>query len=107
MPYYPPQPLLVNDESGEVLFSTYQPWCLPDQYHLAITASQYMFLEANIELFENLEITEEQAKLSESAFVLNSWTWVDQPKRNKPTMQQQALRSLLLKDDDYEEEEDE
>ena len=96
------QPLLVDD-SGEVLFDTYQTWFLPDRYHYAISQSQYMYLAANIELFEDGEITEEQAKLNESAFLLNSWTWTDQPKRNKPTMQQQLMRSLLLKDDDDDE----
>ena len=103
MSFSPLQPLLVDDESGELAIDTYTPWFFPDNHLLLITPSHYMALSTIIDLFEDEEITEEQAKLNESAFVLNGWVWADQPHRNKPTLQQIMMRNLLLKDEDYEE----
>lgn len=100
MTFRPLQPLFVDDESGELAIDTYEPWFFPDNLFLMIGPSHYLVLGSIIELFEDEEITEEQAKLCESAFILNGWAWTDAPERNKPTLQQQMTARLLLKNEE-------
>lgn len=98
--FRPLQPLFVDEESGELAIDGYQPWFYPDNVVLAIGESHYMVLDEIIRAYEDEEISEAQAKLLESAFVLNSWTWADAPDRNLPTLQTMYTRQLLGKDDD-------
>ena len=100
MAFRPLQPLLADDESGEPAIDVYQPWCFPENVYLAIGESHYMVLDEIIRAYEDEEISEAQARLLESAFVLNSWTWADAPDRNLPTLQAMYTRQLLMKDGD-------
>jgi hypothetical protein len=65
------RPLYADEEDGELGYASYKPWF--QDHWSAVTPSQYMFLSANIKLFENGEISEEQAKQNELSFILKGW----------------------------------
>lgn len=70
-------PLLEDEESSELAYLGYQPFWMNSL--VAVTKSQQMFFQANIDLYMKGEITEEQAIFNEFAMA-NGWHWVDRPK---------------------------
>lgn len=67
-------PLLEDEESSEFAYLGYQPFWM-DRV-AAVTKSQQMFFQANIDLYMKGEITEEQAIFNEFAMA-KGWQWAD------------------------------
>lgn len=78
--FKPILPMIEEEDSGELLWESYQVWWGP---RLAVTRSQYMFLKANTALYRQGKISPAAASLNEMWFALYGWLWADAPDRNR------------------------